>query len=108
VACTDVPRFYQGDQLLAAPSRHYVVDQFTLGLEIGDDGRERGIALRHRERKLSRPAPPAAIDIPVLPPMNQWVNVQTLDVKGDGKTDDTAALRAAIDKHRVLFFPSGV
>ncbi len=40
--------------------------------------------------------------------MNQWVNVQTLDVKGDGKTDDTAALRAAIDKHRVLFFPSGV
>ena len=94
--------------MLAAPSRHYVVDQFTLGLEIGDDGRERGIALRHRERKLSRPAPPAAIDIPVLPPMNQWVNVQTLDVKGDGKTDDTAALRAAIDKHRVLFFPSGV
>jgi sugar lactone lactonase YvrE len=108
VACTDVPQFYRGDKLLAAPSRYYVVDKFTLGLEIGNDGRERGISMRHRERKLSRPAPSAASDIPALPPMSQWVNVQTLAVKGDGKTDDTAALRAAIDKHRVLFFPSGI
>ena len=85
-----------------------MVDRFTLGLEIGSDGRERGISLRHRERKLSRPAPPVASDIPALPPMSEWVNVQMLDVKGDGKTDDTAALRAAIDRHRVLFFPSGL
>jgi sugar lactone lactonase YvrE len=107
VACSDVPKFYQGDETIAAPSRHYVVDRFTLGLEIGDDGRERGIAMRHQEHALRRPAPAVASDIPALPPMSRWVNVQTLDLKGDGKTDDTAALRAAIEKHRALFFPSG-
>jgi sugar lactone lactonase YvrE len=107
VACSDVPAFYRGGQTIAAPSRHYMVDRFALGLEIGAGGKERGITLRHRERALPQPAPAVASDIPALPPMREWVNVLTLEVKGDGKTDDTVALRAAIDKHRVLFFPSG-
>jgi sugar lactone lactonase YvrE len=107
VACSDVPNFYRGDESVAAPSRHYAVDRFTLGLEIGEDGRERGIALRHKEHKLSRPALAVPSDIPALPPMSQWVNVQALDVKGDGKTDDTAALRAAINKHHALYLPMG-
>ncbi len=107
VACSNVPRFYQGDETVAAPSRHYMVDRFTLGLEIAEDGRERGIAMRHQEHALRQPAPAAASDIPALPPMSQWVNVRTLDVKGDGKTDDTAVLLAAIEKHRALYFPSG-
>src|SRR5262249_10922742 len=42
-----------------------------------------------------------------LPPMNQWVNVRTLGAKGDGETDDTAAIQAAVNAHRVLYFPSG-
>ena len=42
-----------------------------------------------------------------LPPVDQWVNVRTLGVTGDGTTDDTAALKAAIEAHRVLYFPSG-
>jgi len=50
------------------------------------------------------PLPPA---IPALPPSNDWVNVHSLGVAGDGKTDDTAAIRHAIDEHRVLYFPSG-
>jgi sugar lactone lactonase YvrE len=107
VACSDVPSFYQGDEPVTAPARHYVVDRLTLGLEIGADGRERGMALRHQEHGLSGPAPAVASDIPMLPPMSQWVNVRTLEVKGDGRTDYTAALRAAIEKHRVLFLPSG-
>jgi hypothetical protein len=28
-------------------------------------------------------------------------------VKGDGASDDTAAIQQAIDAHRVLYFPSG-
>ena len=107
VACSDVPSFYRGKKPVTAPSRHYMVDRFMVGLEIGEDGRGREIVMHHQERKLSRPAQEATSDIPALPPMNEWVNVQTLDVKGDGKTDDTAALQAAIDKYRVLFLPSG-
>ena len=38
--------------------------------------------------------------------MQDWVNVRTLGVKGDG-SDDTAALQAAIDWHRALYLPSG-
>lgn len=53
VACSNVPRFYSGEQSIVAPSRHYVVEHFSLGLEIGPDGREQGIHLRHRERALS-------------------------------------------------------
>jgi hypothetical protein len=107
VACNNVPNFYQGDRLLKAPSRNYVVDRFSIGLEIGEDGRERGITMQRQTRKLSQPAPPVISDIPALPPMTAWANVRTLGIKGDGKADDTAALRAAIDKHPVLYFPSG-
>ena len=107
IACSNVPTFYQGDEKVAAPSQHYMMDKFTLGLEIGEDGRERGIAMRHQEHALTQAAPAVASDVPALPPMSEWVNVRTLDVKGDGQTDDTAALKAAIEKHKALYFPSG-
>jgi sugar lactone lactonase YvrE len=108
IACTDVPRFFAGKQAIKAPGRHYVVDRFSLGLMIGADGREEGIAMRHQERALARPAPAVPTDIPATPAMGSWINVQSLGVTGDGKTDDTDALLAAIEKHAVLFFPSGV
>jgi sugar lactone lactonase YvrE len=107
ISCSDVPSFYRGDEPVSSPSRHYLVERFALGLEIGEDGKERGVVMRRQLRKLSQPAPAVISDIPTLPPVSSWVNVRTADVKGDGKTDDTAALRAAIEKHRALFFPSG-
>ena len=75
---------------------------------IGADGREKGIAMRHKERALAKPAPAVSRRIfRATPAMNNWVNVRSLGVTGDGKTDDTDALLAAIEKHAVLFFPSG-
>ena len=54
---------------------------------------------------LPAPLPPA---IRALPPTEQWINVRTLGVKGDGQTDDTAAHP---DGHRrasaCCIFPSG-
>jgi Pectate lyase superfamily protein/SMP-30/Gluconolactonase/LRE-like region len=107
IACSNVPRFYSGDQPIVAPSPHYMIEHFSLGLEIGPNGREQGIHLRHRERALSQSAPAIASDIPALPPMEKWVNVRTLGVKGEPSVDDTAALQAAMDQHPALFFPSG-
>jgi hypothetical protein len=48
---------------------------------------------------------PAAIRS--LPSTTEWVNAHDLGVKGDGVTDDTAAIQKAIETHRVLYFPSG-
>jgi len=50
------------------------------------------------------PLPPA---IRPLPPTSQWVNIHTLGVKGDGKTDETAAIQHAIDTTKVIYVPSG-
>lgn len=49
----------------------------------------------------------APSDIPDLPARDSWVNVHSLGVKGDGQTDDTAALQAAISRHRALYLPLG-
>ena len=94
-------------EAIKAPARHYVVDRFSLGLMIGADGREEGIAMSHEERALAKPAQEVSTDIPPTPAMDNWANVRSLGVTGDGKTDDTDALLAAIEKHAVLFFPSG-
>jgi hypothetical protein len=110
IACRNVPQFVQGQTgssgtfAVKGSSHPYVEEHLTIGLEIGLDGRERGVEVRHRERAGAGRA--LASDIPPLPTMHEWVNVRTLGVKGDG-ADDTAALQAAIDAHRVLYFPSG-
>ena len=88
--------------------RHDVLDRFTHGVEIAPDGRERGIVTQHRKRALKQPPPAVPTDIPSLPPMNAWINVHTVGVRGDGDTDDTAALQAAINTHDTLYFPTGV
>jgi hypothetical protein len=110
IVCRNVPQFVQGQTgssgtfAVVGSSHPYVEEHLTLGLEIGPDGRERGVEVRHKERTGAGKA--VASDIPALPPMQEWVNVRTLGVNGDG-ADDTAALQAAIDGYRVLYFPSG-
>jgi hypothetical protein len=110
VVCRNVPQMVQsgtgssGMFAVKGSSHPYVEEHLTIGVEVGSDGRERGVEVRHRERAGSGKA--VASDILLLPPMQEWVNVRTLGVKGDG-SDDTAALQAAIDGHRVLYFPSG-
>jgi len=110
VVCKNVAQLVQSESGLSAQfavkgSAHpYVEEHLTIGVEIGPDGRERGVQLRHRESAGAGKAVPSGI--PPLPAMRDWVNVHTLGVKGDG-SDDTAALQAAIDAHRALYLPSG-
>lgn len=114
VGCAQVTHFVEGAEMLNNGSAVwdsspvYVEDHFAVGLDIGPDGREKGIALHHRERSLEQEAAAIPSDIPSLPPMSSWVNVHTLGVIGDGGTDDTTTLQRAIDAHPTLFFPSGI
>ena len=114
INCDHVTRLLEGgDTVLGwtsipAPSRYFVEHKLTLGQEIGNDGREGAIALRHIESKLATaPALPVS-DIPALPAVADWVNVTSLGISGDGTSDDTASLQQAIDTHRILYLPTGV
>src|SRR5579863_3703262 len=85
----------------------YQVKNFTYGLIVPGEGRMGSIGMQYEAAPLS--SVPAALPpaIEVLPPSNEWVNVHTLGVKGDGTTDDTTALQQAINSHRVLYLPCG-
>jgi len=96
-ACMDVPQFVSNAlEKIEAPGKYYVVDKLSAGLEIGPDGREAGIVTRHTQHTLSAAAPTVPTDIPALPPMDQWFTVT-----------NGVDLQAAINEHRVLYFPMG-
>ncbi|HEX4751122.1 MAG TPA: glycosyl hydrolase family 28-related protein [Bryobacteraceae bacterium] len=88
----------------------YVVHRFNHGLVMpGENATVGNIGTLYQSDPLAtaaKPPPPVRAICP-LPPTEDWVNVHTLGVLGDGATDDTAAIQNAIDNHRVLYFPSG-
>ncbi|HVN92348.1 MAG TPA: glycosyl hydrolase family 28-related protein [Terracidiphilus sp.] len=85
----------------------YRVDTFNYGIIVPGEAAIGAIGMRYEAATLSAmpaPLPPA---IPALPPTSDWVSVHSLGVVGDETADDTAAIQAAINSHRVLYFPSG-
>ncbi len=85
----------------------YSVGNFNFGLIVPGEGMTGTIGMLYEARELNAlpaPLPPA---IRALPPTESWTNVHTLGVKGDGASDDTAAIQRAIETNRVLYFPSG-
>ncbi len=85
----------------------YEVRNLNHGLILKSPGEMGKIGTRFEAVPLAAmpaPLPPA---IRPLPPTTEWVNIHTLGVKGDGKTDDTATIQHAIDTTRVLYIPSG-
>jgi len=107
---TDVPtfaRFRESGRTVAGKGAIYRATRFDYGLLVPGMGTMGSIGMLYDAVPLGNapmPLPPA---IPALPPATEWVNVHTLGVQGDGSTDDTAAIRNAIDTQRVLYFPSG-
>ncbi|MGD0628906.1 MAG: glycosyl hydrolase family 28-related protein [Terracidiphilus sp.] len=90
----------------------YQVKSFNFGLIVPGEGlpgvgRTGKMGTINEAEPLSSMPAPMQPAIPALPPMEDWVNVHTLGVLGDGVADDTAAIQKAIDSHRVLYFPSG-
>jgi hypothetical protein len=92
---------------IAGKGGAYQVRAFNYGLIVPGEGRTGTIGELYDAVAL--PAAPSTLPaaIRALPPTGDWVNVHDLGVTGDGATDDTAAIRKAIDSHRVLYFPSG-
>ncbi|ADG10334.1 gluconolaconase [Caulobacter segnis] len=99
-------RFRDSGKTVAGKGRDYRVGSFTYGLTLsglGQMGEYKTVAdiTPLTAKKAATPA------LRALPSMAEWTNVKSLGVKGDGSTDDTAALQKAIDAHRVLYLPVG-
>lgn len=106
----DVPTFArlrESGKAIHGKGAMYRVADFTYGLIIPAEGAMGSMAMRYDSAPLASMPAPLSPAIRPLPPTAEWVNVHTIGVKGDGKTDDTAAIQSAITAHRVLYFPSG-
>jgi hypothetical protein len=110
VACHSVKVFAQlreSGRTFNAPGENYIVKSFSHGLTLNgaaDWGSIQTHFDTHPVAELPAPSPDA---LAALPPAANWVNLQSLGIKGDGVTDETTAIQKAIDEHPVLYIPMG-
>ena len=108
--CVDVPvlaGFRESGQQVAGKGGIYRVKTFSHGLRMADVGAEPKHETIYDAEPLAAVPAPVPSDLAPQPPMATWANLRALGAKGDGQTDDTAALRAAIANHRAIYLPSG-
>jgi hypothetical protein len=101
-------RFRESGREIGGKGRFYRVKAFSHGLAVAAVGQMGHIATKTDMAAMSAMPPQGAPAIRPLPPVSAWANARDLGVKGDGKTDDTAALQHAIDTHRVVYLPVGL
>jgi len=110
-AFEDVPvlaRLRESGRETAAPGTRYVVRSFSHGLHQDSLGAVPRIETRFDASSVAELPPPVPSDVPRVPPVAEWHSVTDSGAMGDETTDDTAAIRAAIAAHRVVFFPAGL
>lgn len=100
-------RFAESGRTIAGRPGAYRVESFSHGIKVKGMEPVGEIATDVRIAPLAALPPASAPAIRAQPPVAEWRNVRTLGVKGDGRTDDTAAIQRAIDSQRVLYFPAG-
>jgi Pectate lyase superfamily protein/SMP-30/Gluconolactonase/LRE-like region len=97
----------ESGKVFSGPGTAYRVAAFTHGL-IFDSPRAQGaIETRIHAEVITAWPPTDAPAIRPLPSQAGWANAIDLGAKGDGTTDDTAALQHALDTERIVYLPSG-
>lgn len=110
IACRKTPTFAlyrESGKRIEGTGSAYMVTTFSHGLHFRDIGDEGSIQDEFATAALPNDAAAVPSDIAQLPPMSSWVNIRSLGAIGDGKADDTEALKAAIAKYRTVYFPMG-
>jgi hypothetical protein len=110
IICRHVPLFadfLESGKKVDGTGEIYQVKSFTHGLTFAEAGTTSVIKTTYDARAFSTLPAPIPSDIPAVPAENTWVNLHTLGAKGDGVTDDTAAIKKAVAEHRTIYFPSG-
>ena len=111
--CVETPRlvdFREETRDVAVDQPACLVASFSHGLHVDractPEARVVHATRCTRRRLTDVPAPPPSLLTP-LPPQEQWVSVREFGAAGDGKTDDTAALRKAAASGKPLYLPTG-
>ncbi|MBW8734125.1 MAG: SMP-30/gluconolactonase/LRE family protein [Asticcacaulis sp.] len=99
--------FRDSGKTLKSPGKTYRVKAFTYGLKLDTPG-AMGQYDTQYDAAATSSLPVQAAVLKAMPPVAEWANVHDLGAKGDGATDDTAAIQKAIDTHRVVYFPIGL
>ena len=110
IACRNVKVFAEmreSGRTLNGPSESYLVRTFSHGLTLKGVTDWGSIETTFDAEPSGNLPWSEDNTIAALPPATTWVNLQTLGVKGDGVTDDTAAIQKAIDEHPTLYIPMG-
>jgi hypothetical protein len=109
LVCHKVPtlaHFRESGKDVAGTSENYVVHDFSHGLRVEMGGSAEIETVFKSERLAELPAALGPV-IRSLPANSTWVNLKALGAKGDGVSDDTDAIEAAIRDHATIYVPSG-
>jgi hypothetical protein len=110
ISARNVPTFAQfrdSGKTISGTGKNYQVTEFSHGLKVanlGEPGRfdtsvkTAALPSKQKEDRIMR----------ALPAVKDWASVRSFGAKGDGVTDDTAAIQKAIDSKRVVYLPLGI
>ncbi|AYL99405.1 gluconolaconase [Mucilaginibacter celer] len=110
VVCRNVPvlaSYRRSGKTTPGAGPIYRIKNFTNGLQIDGLDAEPQYKTINEQEKLSTLPEPFQKDIPDFPAINTWANLKALGAKGDGVTDDTQAIQAAVDKYETIYVPQG-
>lgn len=99
--------YSQTGQSVTGKSPIYKVKNYIHGLQMDNLSTDPVINTIADIQSLAAMPAPAKKDIPDFPLINSWVNLKSLGATGDGTTDDTKAIQAAIDRYPAIYVPQG-
>ncbi|MDQ8204601.1 glycosyl hydrolase family 28-related protein [Pelagicoccus sp. SDUM812003] len=99
--------FRKSGESVRSEEEIYRISSFTHGLQIADLASEPVLKTTFEIEALEEMPAAVSSDIPPLPPQSSWANVKDFGAEGDGETDDTVAIRSAIEASRAVYFPTG-
>ena len=110
VYCKDVPviaRYTRSGTETKAGHKAFLIKSYDHGLQMDNLLDEPEYETLVDVQPIDKMPVAVQNDLPQLPDMSTWVNLRDLGAKGDGETDDTRAIQAAIDRYDHIYVPQG-